>query len=66
MKEQKSLREKLEQMKAQDIEQWEKERAQITPEEKAQMKEFYERFCREHGFDPNPFVTGDVDTDDED
>ena len=47
-------------------EQWEKERAQITPEEKAQMKEFYERFCREHGFDPNPFVTGDVDTDDED
>lgn len=47
-------------------EQWEKERAKITPEEKAQMKDFYERFCREHGFDPNPFVTGDEDTDDED
>lgn len=45
---------------------WEKEQAKITPEEKAKMKELYERFCRERGFDPYPFKTGDEDTDDED
>ena len=46
-------------------EQWEKERAQITPEEQARMREIYERICKERGFDPYPFETGDEDTEDE-
>jgi len=46
-------------------EQWEKEQTKITPEEKARMREIYERICKERGFDPYPFETGDEDTDDE-
>ena len=29
------------------------------------MREIYERICKERGFDPYPFETGDEDTDDE-